>query len=331
MPLSDVSALSSFSGIIIAQRPRDQRFWNPSATALSTPKKFCGCPSRFLLMQCQAATCSGVPDWTEIPQTMENDPAIVDRSLCDQLQQVIIEPCRKLTHPLAVIIGGLDECDGKDIQREILRSIGNSVFRGHLPIRFFISSRPESHIRETLADPRLDRIFEFRGIHREHWTMAAVASPWPSSEIVEYLVQKSSGYFIYASTVVKFIDDKRFRPVGLDQLYRQILSDVPSDLGPKLIEILAVTLAKILIGEYWLPWLFGLALAFSGFGLSWLWPGLGFIKAKAKAKLFSLPKAMAPSQAKPKPGQSQQFCLAWLEILRGQGQAKKPKPKPEHH
>jgi hypothetical protein len=53
------------------------------------------------------------------------------------------------------------------------------------------------------------------------------------------------------------------------------------------------------------PWLFGLALAFSGFGSSWLWPGLQFTKAKAKAKLISLPKAMAPSQAKPKPGQSQ--------------------------
>ncbi|KAJ7936979.1 hypothetical protein B0H13DRAFT_1853041 [Mycena leptocephala] len=66
-------------------------------------------------------------------------------------------------------------------------------------------------------------------------------------------------------------------------------------------------------------WLFGLALAFSGFGSSWLWHGLGLIGAKAKAKLSSLPKALA--QAKP------------IEIFRGQGQAKKPKPKPkpEHH
>jgi hypothetical protein len=41
------------------------------------------------------------------------------------------------------------------------------------------------------------------------------------------------------------------------------------------------------------PWLYGLALAFSGFGSMWLWPGLGFSKAKAKASLESLPKAMA--------------------------------------
>jgi hypothetical protein len=57
-------------------------------------------------------------------------------------------------------------------------------------------------------------------------------------------VEKSSGYFIYASTVIKFVDDRNFRPTEqlealqddshlespfstLDQLYTQILSTVP--------------------------------------------------------------------------------------------------------
>ncbi|KAJ7766455.1 hypothetical protein B0H14DRAFT_2253018, partial [Mycena olivaceomarginata] len=72
--------------------------------------------------------------------------------------------------------------------------------------------------------------------------------PWPSSEILDLLVQKSSGYFIYAATVIKFVDDRDFRPTerlaavvywqtlptdsdrpfaALDQLYTQILSCVP--------------------------------------------------------------------------------------------------------
>ncbi|KAJ7248317.1 hypothetical protein C8J57DRAFT_1014236, partial [Mycena rebaudengoi] len=59
------------------------------------------------------------------------------------------------------------------------------------------------------------------------------------------LVEKSSGYFIYAATVIKFVDDRNFRPTeqlealqgashlesslsALDQLYMQILSTVPS-------------------------------------------------------------------------------------------------------
>ncbi|KAJ7906071.1 hypothetical protein B0H13DRAFT_1619832 [Mycena leptocephala] len=94
--------------------------------------------------------------------------------------------------------------------------------------------------------------------------MVAVPFPWPRSEIVQELIKRSSGYFIYASTVIKFIDDKRFRPgdrldvvMGiensisgspfgtLDQIYHQILSAVPLDFRPKLIEILALISSKI--------------------------------------------------------------------------------------
>ncbi|KAF8187939.1 hypothetical protein K438DRAFT_1972631 [Mycena galopus ATCC 62051] len=85
----------------------------------------------------------------------------------------------------------------------------------------------------------------------------------PQSEIVQDLVKKSSGYFIYASNV-KFIGDKRFRPVDrlnivlgiksrisgspfdtLDWLYHQILSAVPLNFRPKHIELLAVISANL--------------------------------------------------------------------------------------
>jgi hypothetical protein len=221
-----------------------------------------------------------------ISQTIENDPAIVDRSLSDQLQELIVEPCRRssLSQPVPVIIDGLDESDGEDIQEEILRSIGNVICQENLPVLFFIASRPESHIRETFAGPSLDGLHrplnvnqsfhdvrrylvdEFSRIHREHRIMAAVPSPWPSSEIVETLVEKSSGYFIYVSTVIKFIDDKRFRPMDrlniilgikhsssgspfdtLDKLYHQILSGVPLDFQPQVLEILASIKANLFL------------------------------------------------------------------------------------
>ncbi|KAJ7215388.1 hypothetical protein GGX14DRAFT_359628 [Mycena pura] len=76
--------------------------------------------------------------------------------------------------------------------------------------------------------------------------MATVPTPWPSSQEIDRLVSNSSGYFIYARTVVKFVDDKNFRPIqrlkdienltgtgsqtafeALDELYTQILSVVP--------------------------------------------------------------------------------------------------------
>ncbi|KAJ7929416.1 hypothetical protein B0H13DRAFT_1596234 [Mycena leptocephala] len=89
-----------------------------------------------------------------------------------------------------------------------------------------------------------------------------IPKPWPSPRIIEDLVHKSSGYFIYASTIIKFIDDKNFRPTkrlavimgmaeprfgvpfaALDQLYTQILAQVPDQ--PQLLKILKVITTEL--------------------------------------------------------------------------------------
>jgi hypothetical protein len=191
-----------------------------------------------------------------ISQIVETDPSITNRSLSIQLQRLIIEPCQLNLrgHTLTLIIDGLDECDGQNIQQEILRSIGRVMQDKSLPLRFLIVSRPEPHIREIFIgmlhdalnvnqsskDVRKYLLDEFARIHREHHaTMTMVPEPWPSPEIIKNLAHKSSGYFIYASTAIKFIDDKHFRPTerlavitgmaephfgepfaALDQLYR---------------------------------------------------------------------------------------------------------------
>ncbi|KAJ7815227.1 hypothetical protein B0H14DRAFT_2375522, partial [Mycena olivaceomarginata] len=155
-----------------------------------------------------------------------------------------------------------------------------------VPLRFLIASRPELHIRDIFMGPCLTRchrrlnieqsfadvrrhlVDEFRRIHEDHHeTMAAVPRPWPVAEVIENLVDKSSGYFIYASTIVKFIDDKYFRPTerleiimgaaepdfespfsALDQLYTQILLNVPQTIRPRLLRILTVIAAKFNLG-----------------------------------------------------------------------------------
>ncbi|KAJ7889827.1 hypothetical protein B0H14DRAFT_2561522 [Mycena olivaceomarginata] len=90
-----------------------------------------------------------------ISQIVENDPSIVDRSFVNQLHELIVVPCRqsRLPHPVVIVIDGLDECAGNDVQQELLWLIGNAVSRERLPILFLIASRPEAHISETLADP----------------------------------------------------------------------------------------------------------------------------------------------------------------------------------
>ncbi|KAF7375599.1 NACHT domain-containing protein [Mycena sanguinolenta] len=153
-----------------------------------------------------------------VSRIIEHEPSIISRELPTQLRKLIVEPSRKTIHrTLVIVIDGLDESEGKDIQCEILRLIGSAIREGRLSLRFFFASRPEPHICQTFAsnlhqihcavninqsfdDVRKYLLGEFARIHSEHHeTMARVHFPWPSPDVVESLVQKASGYFVYAS------------------------------------------------------------------------------------------------------------------------------------
>ncbi|KAJ6555419.1 hypothetical protein DFH09DRAFT_570910 [Mycena vulgaris] len=216
-----------------------------------------------------------------IAHTVEDDPSLVAATPEIQLRQLILRPCQSLINqaPPVIIIDGLDECDGPQLQYEILRMMGRSLQDHHrgLPVRILISSRPEPDIREmteptsrfgscyypfnveqSFEDVRKYLSDEFSRIHDDHReTMMKVARPWPSEAVLETIVRKSSGQFIYASTIIKFVDDKDFRPVdrlaavmgsntletfrpfdALDRLYMEILRPVAG--RPRLLDVLCV-------------------------------------------------------------------------------------------
>ncbi|KAF7372974.1 putative nwd2 protein [Mycena sanguinolenta] len=169
---------------------------------------------------------------TPISEIVEHDPSIAVRTLAVQMRKLILEPCCRDGNgeTVTILIDGLDECEGLDIQVEILWIIQQSSSQSLTPLRFIIASRPEAHIREMFDSPiyvghhgsvNLVQSFddvrkylrdEFSRIHREHNSMKNVPSPWPMSHVLEKLVEKSSGHFIYASTIIRFIDDKSYRP-----------------------------------------------------------------------------------------------------------------------
>jgi hypothetical protein len=90
--------------------------------------------------------------------------------------------------------------------------------------------------------------------------MKNIPTPWPAPEILKKLVYDSSGYFVYAATVIKFVDNEYSWPskqldivvqnlipldsespfATLDQLYMQILSRVPLRYRPTLCDILCI-------------------------------------------------------------------------------------------
>ncbi|KAJ6460327.1 hypothetical protein C8R45DRAFT_1180537 [Mycena sanguinolenta] len=192
-----------------------------------------------------------------------------------------------------ILIDGLDECEGNDVQEEILRVIRTSSLEYPLPLRFIVASRPEPHISEMFQSPFYSGHYrpvdvrqsfhdvrkylqdEFARIHLQHRTMAKIPSPWPSQDVLEDLVEKSSGHFIYASTIIKFIDDKSYRPTqrlalvhqvnspcsesvfgALDQLYMTILSSAPRQSE---LNLVLCAIVNLVVDPRAIDRLFGLA------------------------------------------------------------------------
>jgi len=122
-------------------------------------------------------------------------------------------------YPTLIVIDGLDEVEGKDIQADLIKIIGNAMKDVRLPLRFLIASRPEPHIvdainklrsqfpedRVSIMDLREDTLVH-RDIRR-YFTVkfeeiqandTYLPQDWPGEDVVDQLVDKASGQFIYA-------------------------------------------------------------------------------------------------------------------------------------
>ena len=219
-----------------------------------------------------------------INRIMELDPTLHTKSMGVQLQTLIVDAFKNLSPfpqcSYLVIIDGLDECHDKMTQQSILQLLYESIRIHKLPLRFLVGSRPESHIRnsfdreslytithlvvldETFHPGRDIRMFlrdGFAKICADNFIMSHVEQPWPGEGIIDLLVQRSSGQFIYAATVLKFVGADFCSPKkqlalvlsmtpdttalsDLDQLYTQILSVYPSTVN--IVQVLGIIIAS---------------------------------------------------------------------------------------
>ena len=202
-----------------------------------------------------------------VNRIMELDPTLHTKSMEVQLRNLVIDAFRQLSplpqRPYLVIIDGLDECHDTLTQQLILQLLCEIITVHKLPLRFLIGSRPESHIRDSFDQESLYRVTRrvildekfnpgrdiqvflrdgFAKICANNSILSHVEHPWPGEGVIDLLVQRSSGQFIYAATVLKFVGAKFCSPTkqlalvlkpdatafsDLDQLYTQILSVYP--------------------------------------------------------------------------------------------------------
>ena len=189
-----------------------------------------------------------IPDTCRyISQAVENDPSVFSGSLETQLQTLIVNPLCQASAALAdkngtvkkwarlLVIDGLDACQGPNIQRYIVRILSTALIHKKIPLFILVSSRPEPPIRDSfnsydlrdiistlvldesyLPDTDIKRYFwsKFDNIKQTHPLLRTyIPAAWPSPQIINSLVHKASGQFIYASTVIKYVDSAQHRPV----------------------------------------------------------------------------------------------------------------------
>jgi hypothetical protein len=216
----------------------------------------------------------------------DNKDLTVHSNLDEQLEQFLNTPLRKargqMQGGLVLVIDALDECANEDLMRELLGRL--LALDTPLPVKLFLTSRPEPHIRNEFgrSNSNTSRVFRLHHIE-DHIVQADIrlyftnrmeeirktrpeltAEPWPSSFDIEKLTSLADALFIYAFTAAEYIrENPRSRlkaltalvpAVGLpfhnplDALYSHILSSAtnPVRFESSEVDVLKRILAVIL-------------------------------------------------------------------------------------
>lgn len=178
-------------------------------------------------------------------------PEIASQSLRDQWQYLVLEPQSKLEKPatFVLIVDALDECEGSTDAQLVVQLLAMSGSLKRVQLRVFLTSRPEVHIQYGLDqvpdakrqgfvlhqvspptinhDIRLFLKHELDRIGRQHYQEPG----WLGAEVIENLVRRASGLFIWAATACRFISEGTFAEDRLDMLADG--SDCDSAAGPE--------------------------------------------------------------------------------------------------
>jgi hypothetical protein len=199
----------------------------------------------------------------QLLQVLRIYPDVEQGSLCSQMEKLIVGPLQATSIPTLIIIDALDECRDEEPASAILSIL--SRYMGQIPnVKFFITGRPEPRIRSGFRLKSLVPITEVLKLHEvepksvnsdielffqtkltnlaKNRSDCDLTSDWPSSSDIKILCKKAAGFFIYASTAVKFIASEISLPTemlalltslpqstakegmsGVDQLYIKVL------------------------------------------------------------------------------------------------------------
>ena len=163
------------------------------------------------------------------------DPTVLTASRLVQFDDLLVKPLRQAQNvPIegwVIVLDGLDEIDGstaevggKTAQAEIIDIVATSIRERTTPFRWFILSRPESHIQLAMSANDVSSLLysldlplsspddhdiltffekELDKIRKKH----NFPSSWCSEADVSVLVKLADGLWVYVDTATRFIGD----------------------------------------------------------------------------------------------------------------------------
>ncbi|KAF8703150.1 WD40 repeat-like protein, partial [Rhizoctonia solani] len=196
---------------------------------------------------------------TAVVEVLGRDPDIGTQAITEQCERLIKEPLDRVKDDipdgLVVVIDALDECNSANGVGTML----DVLFRvaADLPVKFFVTSRPEPDIRHRI-ESQSDRSRSICRLHdiEESLVQADIelyirdefANSTVSESEVSHLARLSGCLFIYAATSIRYIRRKRTM-VDRDRL--EAILGSSSKSGPQHVGIdrLYTTILEAAIGE----------------------------------------------------------------------------------
>jgi NACHT domain len=189
------------------------------------------------------------------------NPNVQDDSLPVQLEKLLVRPFKQTGLSATIIVDALDECEDREPVSEFLSALAVHVDKIPM-VRFFITGRPDDRIRSGFKLPSLQTkelplhdvdsatvnsdiksfvTFQLDEIATRR--RQSISGQWPSDRDIAVILKKTSGLFIIASVILRFIDSPFASPQkhlklivdppestihegrsGIDVMYHQILS-----------------------------------------------------------------------------------------------------------
>ena len=203
-------------------------------------------------------------------QVLRANREIEHGSLCSQLESLIIGPSQTIQTSILIVVDALDECRDEEPASALLSVLSRYVDKIPL-IKFFITGRPEPRIRLGFRLKLLRPHTEVLRLHDvkpdlvdsdiklflktrlsdaiKDRSDCSLVEEWPGPESIDVLCRKAAGFFIYASTIVKFVASQLHLPnerlalilslpqdtshvgrSGIDLLYSKVLDEAFHDV-----------------------------------------------------------------------------------------------------